>query len=101
MQAQTRPQLDQETDSSENDDTATYTNIMFDRLVTASPVPLSEVNVEEQRSSARGLRTNVQTLVPGVASADQQEFDPDGEYILGNEPGSPDKMNEAMLFPER
>lgn len=106
MQAQTRTQLDQETDSSENDDnTATYTNTMFDRFMTASPVPLSETNAEGRRSlsAGRGLRANapLQALVPGMVSTDRQEFDPDGEYILDNEPGSPDKTNEAMLLPER
>jgi len=102
VQPQTQAQLDQEPDSSENDDTtATYTNTMFDRFMTASPVPLSEPGEEERRSLYPGRSAApLQTPTRGVVYASQPEFDPDGEYILDQEAGSP-KTNEAVLFPER
>jgi len=98
-------QLVQESDSSENDDTtATYTNTILDRFMTMSPVALSDTN-EERRSlyQPRGLRVDapVQAPVRGLVYVDQPEVDPDGEYILDDVPSSPDKANEAMLFPER
>jgi hypothetical protein len=77
---------------------------MFDRFMTASPVPLDEASEEEPRSSytGRGIRElPMQAPIRGMIYADQRGFDPDGEYILDHEPGSPDKTNEAMLFPER
>lgn len=100
VQAQTRAQLDQEPNSSENDDTtATYTNTMFDRFMMASPVPLGEASEEERRSSYLGPGdAPLPAPIRGVVYACQPEFDPDGGYILEHELGSPDKTNEAMLF---
>jgi hypothetical protein len=77
----------------------------FDRFMTASPAPLPEGNEEERRPSyaVRALRVDppLQAPIRGVIYRDQPGFDPDGEYILDHEPGSPDKANEATLFPER
>jgi hypothetical protein len=75
---------------------------MFDRFMTASPVPLEVASEEERRSSYLGPGdAPLPAPIRGVVYASQPEFDPDGEYILDHEPGSPDKTNEAMLFPER
>ena len=74
---------------------------MFDRLMTTSPAPLDEPGEEERRSLYPG-RSDAPSQAPasGMVYTTQPEFDPDGEYILDQEPGSP-KTNEAVLFPER
>lgn len=88
-----------------NDDTAsTYTNPMFDRIMTASPSPLSDVGEDERESSSQVqggfLGADVPFYMRGPnGELNYAELDPDGELIEA-EPPSP-KMNEMMLFVER
>jgi hypothetical protein len=96
---------------------------MFDRGLTASPTPLSDIGdsapaVQETRgpvgvaedayafeyryryettAGADGYPYPYQPLE--IEERRAEVFDPDGEFIV--EPESPDKTGEVMLFPER
>ena len=67
--------------------------------MTVFPVPLREASEEERQSLYLGPGdAPLPAPIWGVVYACQPEFDPDGEYIPEDEPGSLDKTNEAMLF---
>jgi hypothetical protein len=87
-----------------SEDTASsYTNPMFDRIMTASPLPLSDVGEDERESSSQGgfLGSDVPSYMRGPnGELNHAEFDPDGEFIPEPEPHSP-KINDVMLFIER
>ncbi|KAF9463691.1 hypothetical protein BDZ94DRAFT_1217807 [Collybia nuda] len=88
-----------------NDDTSsTYTNPMFDRIMTTSPSPLSDVGEDERESSSQVqggfLGADVPFYMRGRnGELNYAELDPDGE-LIDAEPPSP-KINEVMLFAER
>jgi hypothetical protein len=95
---------------------------MFDRGLTASPMPLSDGGEDEvyayryryRYRPGRELGVYEYAIVDrfgedgagedgaevgGEAGGERGGFDADGEFI--GEPGSPDKTGEVMLFPER
>lgn len=96
---------DRDVDNYESEDTQpTYTNSMFDRVVTASPTPLSDLGDDDRNPYQDGFTAGA--VIPyepaygqGLRYGDIASYDPDGEFIL--EPSSPDKTNDLMLFPER
>lgn len=81
-------------------------NMLLDRLITASPSPLSDVD-EDLDSNFRStgeplylqVPNNIQELSSTV-SLPQVQFDPDGDMDI-EEPGSPDKSNEVLFLLER
>jgi hypothetical protein len=102
-------QLDRELDGSEEDDnTANYTNTTFDGLITASPMPLSDIPLpygerQPEPDENQVLRVDVPSYVRASVWEPiytQPEFDPDGENITYDD-SSPDKTGEFSLLAER
>jgi hypothetical protein len=96
-----------------------FDTMVFDRVLTASPMPLSDVGEsgeegeEDASGDAYAYRYQYRLRPSGGepegerevsrygedAGAGRGRFDADGEII--GDPGSPDKTGEVMLFPER
>jgi len=88
-----------------------------DRVMTASPIPFSDLGEEDERAVEGVIMSSSYQDVPDMAPPSGSpptlpplalpvfryggEYDPDGEYVLEVEPSSPDKMEGVMLFPER
>ena len=79
----------------------TYNNTMFDRIITASPSPLSDLGEGEGDGSYRVDATP--RNLPFISTQGfPSVYDPDGEFLMDAEPNSPDKTNDPiLLFPER
>lgn len=97
-------------DNYENDNLqpVTYTATMFDRVMTASPTPLSNLGEDERGISYQDsyVTRDVPPFIPPFPTIPLRGewasmYDPDGEFITTPEPGSPEKTNDLMLFPER
>lgn len=98
--------VDREQDSYSSDGIQpTYNNTMFDRVITASPNPLSDLGQGEGDGPYRVDATprNLPFIsTQGLRSEWSSVYDPDGEFLMDAEPNSPDKTNDPnFLFPER
>lgn len=77
--------------------------MLFDRVMTSSPTPLSDVGEAEEEQDDRNPGAYLYLPLPvtgAYMNSMGARFDPDGEFIE-REPSSPDKTGEFMLFPER
>lgn len=80
-----------------------FDSMVFDRGVTASPTPLSDVGEGDAEGEGYAYQYPSQSSdpypyqpVPGTVG---EQYDPDGEFIA--EPSSPDKTGDVMLLPDR
>jgi hypothetical protein len=105
-QPQQPPQQQQQQQASTLDAEPIFDASIYDRGVTASPTPLSDVGEGEGEGESEGYAYQYQYQATDPyqyqyppPDAMSGPFDPDGEFIA--EPSSPDKTGDAMLPPER
>lgn len=96
---QSQPQiqvLDMDSEPADEADMNTPTFNTFERMLTASPSPLSEAGEVDGESSPFQAMDGA----PYFGRRVEDSFDPDGE-LIATEPNSPDKTGDVMLFPGR
>lgn len=89
-------------ESEDTSTTPTFATMMFDRIMTTSPTPLSDVGEEDQEPFIPGPSFDLWT--PNPYEPDTMRvptFNPDGDDDYDAEPSSPDKTGDVVLLPDR